>query len=1163
LADHERPSGDPDTTLLTHSRRTSSRPAGDELSRTQEALRRSDERVQRVLEGIADGLLVVDRRWRITYLNRSAEQIIAPLGKSGDGILGKDLWSEFPHLVGTVFEEAYRKAQAEGASAELESFFAPLDAWFAVRAYPSAEGLSIFFQDVTRRKDAEARLASERAILEMIADAAPLESILRRLAVEAERQSTDGMLCSILLLDEAGQRLLHGAAPSLPAPYNAAIHGVSIGPSVGSCGTAAYRRSRVCVADIDTDPLWANFRAVASPHGLRACTSTPVLARDGRVLATVAMYYPVAREPSARDESVIALTTRLAGIAIERKRAEDALRRSEQFSRGVIENTRDCIKTLTLEGVLTWISESGRRLLCIDDASHVLGKSWLDFWEGEDREKAVAAVRTAAGGGAGSFVGYFPVSGEPRWWDVVVTPIRDAAGNPETLLAVSRDMTERVLADRQLRASEAGLRQLANLIPQLAWMAEPDGHIFWYNEGWYRYTGTTPEAMQGWGWQSVHDPQVLPKVVERWRESLRTGETFEMEFPLRGADGSFRWFLTRVNPMRDSEGRVVRWFGTNTDVDQVRRIRHALEEETRTLELLNRSGAALSSNLDLQALLQSVTDSATQLSGAQFGAFFYNIVDANGEAFQLYTLSGAPREAFEKFGHPRATPVFGPTFRGEGVIRSDDITRDPRYGQCAPHHGMPEGHLPVRSYLAVPVVARSGEVLGGLFFGHSACGVFTERSERLVQGVAAQAAVAIDNARLYEAAQRAAEERKLLLESERHARAAAERVSRMKDEFLATLSHELRTPLSAILGWANVLRMKGVEDPDVRKALDTIERNARTQTQLIEDLLDMSRITSGKLRLDVQALQPVSLVEAAVESVRPAACAKGIRLERVLDPLAGPVMGDPARLQQVVWNLLNNAIKFTPKGGKVHVSLARVNSHIEICVADTGVGIEPEFLDHVFERFRQADASTTRQYGGLGLGLAIVKHLVELHGGTVQAHSEGEGRGSRFVVHLPLAAVHADDRERREHPRSAQGPALDFRAVDLSGVKVLVVDDEPDARELLARVLGDCRATVLAAASAVEALKIVSAERPHVLVSDIGMPEVDGYELLRRVRALGEEGGGRIPAIALTAFARSEDRTRALQRGFQVHVAKPVEPAELAATVASVAGRTMDGIAWS
>jgi signal transduction histidine kinase len=445
-----------------------------------------------------------------------------------------------------------------------------------------------------------------------------------------------------------------------------------------------------------------------------------------------------------------------------------------------------------------------------------------------------------------------------------------------------------------------------------------------------------------------------------------------------------------------------------------------------------------------------------------------------------------------------------------------------------------------------------------LFFGHPEVAVFTDRTERLIAGVAAQAAIAIDNARLYEAAQQAAQERELLLASERAARSEAERMSSMKDEFLTTLSHELRTPLGAILGWSQILRRGTRNEADLNKGLETIERNARGQAQLIEDLLDMSRITAGKVRLDVQVVELSDLIETSVETVRPTAEAKGIQLAVVLDPCAGAVSGDPGRLQQIIWNLLSNAIKFTPKHGQVQVTLARVDSHIEISVSDTGAGIREEFLAHVFERFRQADGSTTRQFGGLGLGLSIVKSLTEMHGGRVYALSPGLGMGATFTVELPLPVFHGA-LPGSPGPHSATPHALaspTFQFPDLGGLTVVVVDDERDSRDLVRRVLEDCSAIVLCAASAAEAIALVEQYRPHVLVSDIGMPGVDGYELLRRVRALGADRGGRIPAIALTAFARSEDRTKALHVGYLAHVAKPVEPAELAITVASVAGRT-------
>ncbi|HTG32474.1 MAG TPA: ATP-binding protein [Thermoanaerobaculia bacterium] len=405
------------------------------------------------------------------------------------------------------------------------------------------------------------------------------------------------------------------------------------------------------------------------------------------------------------------------------------------------------------------------------------------------------------------------------------------------------------------------------------------------------------------------------------------------------------------------------------------------------------------------------------------------------------------------------------------------------------------------------------------------------------------------------------QERAALLAKAEAAYRDADAANRSKDEFLATVSHELRTPLNAIMGWTQLLLAKGAntaDDERHRRGLETVVRNAKLQAQLIDDLLDVSRIISGKMRLDVQPTDLAAVIDAAVEAIRPAAEGKQIQLRRVLDPFAGPVMGDPARLQQVVWNLLSNAVKFTPKGGKIEVRLERVNSHVEILVADTGAGITPEFLPHVFDRFRQLDASTTRRHGGLGLGLSIVRHLVELHGGTVRVKSPGEGEGSTFIVALPLSVAHLTPGEgARIHPRTEElapaDPCRDDPALDLRGIRVLVVDDEPDARETLQQILEHCNAEVRTVGSAAEAMKALESWRPDVLLSDIGMPGEDGYDLIRRVRELPAERGGRTPAAALTAFARGEDRRRALRAGFQMHVAKPVDLQELATVVASLA----------
>lgn len=426
---------------------------------------------------------------------------------------------------------------------------------------------------------------------------------------------------------------------------------------------------------------------------------------------------------------------------------------------------------------------------------------------------------------------------------------------------------------------------------------------------------------------------------------------------------------------------------------------------------------------------------------------------------------------------------------------------------------------------AAPILSDRGEVLGVVL-------VFHDVSER-------------------KAFERQREE---LLTAERAARANAERMNRIKDEFLATLSHELRTPLNAILGWAQLLRGPSTKREDLTHGLETIARNARVQTRLIEDLLDMSRIISGKLRLEVQRLELVPVIKAAIDSVRPAAEAKGIALVEILDPQAGDLLGDPNRLQQVVWNLLSNATKFTPKGGRVEICLERVESLVEISVSDTGSGIGAEFLPHLFERFRQADSSSTRHHGGLGLGLSIVKHLVELHGGSVAASSPGEGKGARFTVRLPISAVRREPSSVSEDLSAADAGAM-CDGISLQGVRVLVVDDEMDARLLVKRLLEDCGAIVWTAGSTAEALGLFTSDRPDLILSDIGLPGSDGYQFIRSVRQTETAKGRLTPAVALTAFARSEDRAQALLSGYQAHLAKPVEARELLLVVASLTGR--------
>ncbi len=407
--------------------------------------------------------------------------------------------------------------------------------------------------------------------------------------------------------------------------------------------------------------------------------------------------------------------------------------------------------------------------------------------------------------------------------------------------------------------------------------------------------------------------------------------------------------------------------------------------------------------------------------------------------------------------------------------------------------------------------------------------------------------LALERAELRQRAKRLEQERSLLLAQEREARKEAEEANRLKDEFLATLSHELRTPLNAMLGWAQLLRLQRLDEESYKRAVETIERNAKSLTQIIEDLLDVSGIVTGKLSLRIRPVDLIPILEASINTVRPAAQAKAIKLEFKLDPEVGLISGDATRLQQIIWNLLSNAVKFTPDGGRVQIQLRRMESRVAIIVSDTGIGISPEFLPYVFDRFRQADSKSTRLHGGLGLGLAIVRHLAELHGGTVEVESSGQGQGARFTVKFPLLSTSTGLNNLEQEPPIEEPP------VALTGVKVLVVDDEADVRQLLTLLLEQYQAEVKTVGSVEEALSTLTEYKPDVLISDLGMPIQDGYDLIRQLRAMSAaHPREQIPAIALTAYAKEEDRDRALAAGFQVHLAKPVESTELVTLIANL-----------
>ncbi|MGH7137442.1 MAG: ATP-binding protein, partial [Pirellulales bacterium] len=560
---------------------------------------------------------------------------------------------------------------------------------------------------------------------------------------------------------------------------------------------------------------------------------------------------------------------------------------------------------------------------------------------------------------------------------------------------------------------------------------------------------------------------------------------------------------------------------------QAERLRHRAEQ----LHKLSQASLAIHSAMSLDKMLQVITDSARDIIGAH-QATAITAWDENWARCKK-TLSLSPQL---ESSCSQLAPANGLELRALWMQLGRASRLTPQELQSHPAWqllGRPlwdSSEAP--DWLAAPLTGRDGRDMGLLHVCGKYQGDFSAEDEAVLLQLAQMASIAIENT----------------LNSE------AREANRIKDEFLATLSHELRTPLTAMLGWTQLLRTGKLGNEEAARGLDVIERNVLAQAKLIDDLLDVSRIITGKLKLSVQRLSLAGVIEAAIDVVRPAANAKGIELVTSLDDRAA-ASGDPDRLQQVVWNLLVNAIKFSPPGGAVRVNLTRNESRSRIEVADSGEGIAPEFLPHIFDRFRQADSSTRRSHGGLGLGLAIVRHVVELHGGSIHAYSDGPDRGATFVVELPITAMLAEAHD--VHPASLppRQPALPAADASLAGVRVLIVDDEPDGRDTIAKMLTVYEAQVTTASSAREARTLFEQSPPDVLISDIGMPDEDGYDLIRCLRRLPPSEGGGVPAIALTAFAREEDRLQALAAGFQVHATKPIEPAELIAAVQRLAGR--------
>lgn len=709
--------------------------------------------------------------------------------------------------------------------------------------------------------------------------------------------------------------------------------------------------------------------------------------------------------------------------------------------------------------------------------------------------------------------------------------------------ALRTEIAQRRRVADELRRSQTELADFfENATVGFHWVG-PDGKIQQANRAELAMLGYERDEYVGHLISEFHaDKEVIADIFRR----LAQRETL-VDYPacLRAKDGSIRHVLINSNVLWEDD-RFVHTRCFTRDITESKRLedernhllvleqaaRSRAEEAAEIIRRLQTVTDTALSHLALDDLLREILVRLQELLGADAAAIL--LVTEDGQYFAGRAAIGLEEEARVRV--PMGRGVSGRIAASRAPLIVEDLSKVEVVSTI-----LSKG---ARSLLGAPLMIDD-RVIGVIHVDTFERHTFTQEDVSLLKLAADRVALAIEHSRLYEAEQRA--------------RLEAEAVNRMKDEFLATLSHELRSPLHSILGWVTLLRDGKLSPVAATRALETVERSARAQNRIISDLLDVSRIINGQLHLNVRTLEPGPLIEAGVEALRPAADAKGISIQISLDPRAGTIAGDSDRLQQIVWNLVSNAIKFTPNGGIVRVRLEQVGSHVEIIVNDTGPGISPDFLPFVFDRFRQADSSSTRKQGGLGLGLAIVRHLVELHGGTVEALSEGDGRGATFAVKLPLMTFHLAKAAEVQTDLAAGANKLTLECPPhLKGLRVLVVEDEVHDRELVSAILCKCHAEVRTAASSTEALAILGEPgrwRPDVVISDIEMDDADSCELIRRVRTMRAESGGFVPAVALTAYARSEDRMKALAAGFQMHVPKPVEPAELVTVLGSVTGR--------
>ncbi|MDY7231353.1 GAF domain-containing protein [Hyalangium rubrum] len=1115
-----------------------------------------------LLDSVTDGIVVVDRDWRITYLNAVAEKVS---GRPREKALGRELWAEVPQLLDTPFAKAFHETAATGQRTTVSDYFAPADAWYEARAFPSSEGLVIFVRDITdlrqaeverlrllnaersSREDAERaahRLVRLQELTAQLAAARSPEEVMSA-AIERIMSAVGANLALVGLPVEEGRMLRVVAWRGLPRQL---VQDHPLLPVDAPLPVSTAWRTAEPEWLESPEALGARYPKLLSilleKTAARSVASLPMVV-EGRVLAVLALGFPEPRAFSGDDREFLLALVRHCALAMERARLLSEVEAQRARLEDLVMRVPAVMSvTRGAEHRFVLCNPRHRQLMGGRDLTGLTVREALPEMAGQGFFELMDRVYTSGEPFIGKEVP-LRFNGQPSdvlpetFFDFVYQPLRDAEGKVEGIASFAFDVTDQVLGRRtveellrDMARSEERFRAFLTATSEIIWDMPPSGVFDSDQPGWRAFTGQRREALLGWGWlQAVH-PEDRDLIERAWRESVRAGASLQSEVRLRRQDGVYRHMQMRAVPVLELDGTVREWVGIHRDVtrqheDAAERERLlAQEQRHRTqLEGLAKASLAIGQAASLDAVLQVTTEQARALIGAHQSVTSLTTSEDGTQTINSVSLSDKYRAWNGYAVPPNGAGIYMEVCRTNRSLRmtQEELEAHPKWRGFGAHAAE---HPPMRGWLAVPLIGRNGRNLGLIQLSDRYEGEFNAEDEAILVQLARLSSVAIENARLM---------------------AESQAANRAKDEFLAVMSHELRTPLTAVLGWTQMLRSRKDDSAVREKGLEVIERNARSLAQLIEDVLDVSRILTGKLTLHRKAVELAGVVQAAVEVVRPRADQKEVSLSVEVAPGVGLVTGDPGRLQQVFWNLLANAVKFTQEGGRVEVRVERGEGEWRVRVRDTGQGIRPEALPHLFERFWQADGSSTREHGGLGLGLAIVRHLVELHGGSVEAQSPGPGQGSTFTVRLPVPALLP------EAERAASAEAA--KATRLDGVRVLLVEDAEDARELITLLLKERGAEVRATANAREAMESLTASLPDVLVSDIGLPGEDGHTLLKRVREWSEARDQWIPAIALTAYAGAEDARRAYRAGFQVHMAKPLEAEALVESVARLAAR--------